>query len=140
MSLFENPFGGGGKKDGISEIIITNVNLAKKNKWRDPQIQLWLAAPVGPGNRAVDAKLPLEGKVINPPRKGFVRAFIILSKDGSIWPQCDCTLDGKGEWKAGVYLALGPGEEYKKTILVQLYEVKEGNEAVKILENEFVIE
>lgn len=140
MGLFENLLGRGGKKGGKQEIVVTNVNLGKRNSWHDPQIQLWLTNPVGLGNRDVDAKLPLEGKVTNPPGKGFIRIFIILSKDGSIWPQWDCTIDANGEWKAGVYLAMGPGEDYKKTILIQFYEIKDGNEAVKILENEFVIE
>ena len=109
MRLFENLLGGGVKKGGKPEIVITNVNLGKRNSWHDPQIQLWLTNPVGLGNRDVDAKLPLEGKIMNPPGKGFIRIFIILSKDGSIWPQWDCTLMRIRAWKAGVYLAIGSG-------------------------------
>jgi hypothetical protein len=140
MGLFQNLFGGGGKGKGTPGLEINNINLEKKNSWDNPQIALWLANPIGFGNRKVDAKLPLEGIVTNAPAEGFVRIFVVLSKDGSIWPQWDSKLDRNGAWKGGVYLATGMGENYKKTILIQVYEVKEGNEGVKILEEEYVIE
>lgn len=139
MGLFEKFFRAGRKGDRPA-IEITNINLQKKNSWDNPQIQLWLANPVGFGNRQIDAKLPFEGIVANPPAKGFVRVFIILSKDNSIWPQWDSELDAGGRFKAGLYFATGPGEKYRKTILVQLYETKQGNESSKILEEEYIIE
>ncbi len=102
-------------------IVITNLNLKENNSWDNPQIQLWLSNPLGYGRRDADEKLPLEGKVINPPKEGFVRIFIMLAPK-NFWKQGDFVLNNRGEWKAMIYLASGPDEKYKKTIRIELYE------------------
>ena len=79
-------------------ILITNLNLQENNSWEDPQIQLWMSNPVGYGRRDVDEKLPLEGKIVDPPKEGFVRIFIILVRPakppgfslGMNWPSRQC--------------------------------------------------
>ncbi len=50
VGFFENLFRAG-KKGDRPAIEITNINLERKNSWDNPQIQLWLANPVGFGKR-----------------------------------------------------------------------------------------
>jgi len=106
--------------------IITNVNMQKINNWRDPQIQLWLLNPAGIGIRVDDKKLPLNGRVKNPPKNGSVKIYVLLSET-EIWYQGEYPLNEKGEWNGWIYLAVGKEEEYKKVIRLELYTNDNGN-------------
>ena len=101
------------------DIEITNINIKDNNSWDDPQICLWLASPMGHGIRMDDKRLPLEGRIINPPPGSFVRVQVLLSPL-EIWPQGDYPVNEKGEWRGWIYLSAGEGEEYKKVIRVEL--------------------
>ncbi len=101
--------------------IITNINLQKINSWSDPQIKLWLANPIGLGMRVDDKKYELNGRIKNPPAKGSVKIYVLLSAT-EIWYQGEFPLNEKGEWNGWVYFTVGQEEEYKKIIRLELYE------------------
>lgn len=104
-----------------NRIQITNVALEDKNKWENPQIRLWLANPIGIGQRVEDKKLPLEGKVIDPPSNGSVKIFVLLSENEN-WYQGQYPLNSNGEWQGWLYLSTGDDQEFKKVIRIELYD------------------
>ncbi len=117
-------------------IVITKPKLKKQNRWNDPQVATWMENPIGFGDHPRDGQFPIEGKVFNPPTKGFVRLFVILT-GGRTWPQGEYELESNGKWTGAVYLRMG--ERYRKIIRVELYE-GEGLQAKKIDTYDVVIE
>lgn len=104
-----------------NRIQITNIALEDVNKWDNPQIKLWLANPIGIGKRVDDKQLPLEGKIIDPPKIGSVKIFVLLS-DKEIWYQGQYPLNSKGEWRGWLYFSTGEDQMFKKVIRIELYD------------------